>query len=110
MEESKDIGRLLKNNLMEKRIWIILFSVGLLILTIFLLGCNRRDVDKSIIKNMQLAVVDDLQLFEVSILVKDTDGIPLKDANVRLYNKENSIFFPINSRSENSGGKNCLFQ
>jgi hypothetical protein len=107
VEESKDIGRLLKNNLMEKRIWIILFSVGLLILTIFLLGCNRSDVDKSIIKNMQLAVVDDLQLFEVSILVKDTDGIPLKDANVRLYNRENSIFFPINSRLENSGGKSC---
>jgi len=91
---------------MGKRVWILI-TVALLILVIFLLGCNRSDVDQSIIKNMQLAEVDDLELFEVSVLVKDVNGNPLKNANVKLYNKDNSIFFPINSRYEEFEGKQC---
>ncbi|MBT3303753.1 hypothetical protein HN592_00165 [Candidatus Woesearchaeota archaeon] len=76
-----------------------------LFLTIFIVGCKRTDFGDW--QNLVESEVKDLEVFEVSIKVVDLLGHAVSNANVRLYNQDHSIFFPINTNPEEFEGKQC---
>lgn len=56
---------------------------------------------------LNLANVDDLNILEVTVKVLDGNNNPVKNANVKLYNRNHSIYFPINTQNQEYNGAYC---